>query len=465
MEKKLNYLNFLLFFLIATPVFTISSCSKNKSDNNTTSLAPVIKYITPGSGKPGDVIAISGAQFGADKSKVSIRFKTKEATDIVSVTNNEIGVKVPAGFSEDSIPVVVYVSGIASNYKPFYYVDTEAPSITAATPTCFYNSTVVISGKNFSVNKEDNIVKFGDVPATITAATKTSLTVTTPKLGAVSNANITVTKLGMVSNVHSIVVDTDQNEVATYNWVRDTIRPGVVYETGQFTLFGSDRRIHILDVTLNSSNSLGVGFSTNNKSTVAMCNDYGAVAGINAGYFPMSGASDKDPYIRINGTTVQNGHSQVSPIFTNAALTLHNNVATVRKITTGGTNQNSVAAAIPVAEAEDIIVCGPMLIKDGVIENLDMAASHNKSSTARTGLGVTADGKRVFMVVVDYNGGVIGVSTQNLAKILQALGATDAMNFDGGGSSTMFVEGRETNGRVSVNTYSMRSIRSVVYVK
>src|SRR5690606_1176456 len=143
----------------------------------------------------------------------------------------------------------------------------------------------------------------------------------------------------------------------------------------------------------------------------------------------------------------------------------YNNVATVRKFTTGGKNQNQVAAAIPVSEATNVIVCGPMLIDNGIIEDLDMSNSHNSSSTARTGLGVTADGKRVIMVVVDYNQGATGVSTLNLAKILQALGAVNAMNFDGGGSSTMFVDGQGENGRVSVNGASMRAVKSVIYVK
>lgn len=467
MKKKLSYLNFLLVLFIATPVLTISSCKDKKNgDSVVTPSASIITSIAPENGNPGDIITINGSGFGSDKAKVMVRFNTTDVTNIISVTDTKIQVNAPAGFSGETVSVVVYIASIASNSKPFYYIDTAPPSITAVTATCFYGSTVVISGNNFSVNKEDNTVKFGEVVATVTAATKTSLTVTAPDLGTAAAANVTVTKLGMTSNARSITVDADQNKVATYNWTAYTARPSVVYKTGQFTLFGSTtRRIHILDVTLNGTNTLGIGFSTNNKSTVAMCNDYGAIVGINGGYFPMDGASDKDPYIRINGVKVQDGHLNVNSIFTNAALTIHNNVATIRNFTTGGKNQNQIAAAIPVAEAENVIVCGPMLIKDNVIENLDMSVSHNSSSTARTGFGVTADGKRIFMVVVDYNDGVTGVSTLNLAKILQALGAVNAMNFDGGGSSTMFVQGQGNSGRVSVNTYSMRAVRSVIYVK
>ncbi|WP_293299510.1 phosphodiester glycosidase family protein [Pedobacter sp. UBA4863] len=468
MKMNLKCLNFLLVFFLILPVVTLSSCGKK--DNNPTTVtptpaAPVIAAISPESGKPADVITINGTGFGTDKAKVKVLFESQEATTIVSVKDTEIKVNAPAGFSNQTVKVVVYIANVASNQKSFNYTDTSSPTISSANASCFYGSTVIIVGNNFSENKADNIVKFGEVEATVIAASKTSLTVIAPNLGSAATANITVNKLGMVSNARSIAVDADQNLVATYNWTSHTARAGVVYKTGQFNLFGSARRINVLDVTLNASNTLGIGFSTSNKSTVAMCNDYGAIVGINAGYFPMSGASDKDPYIRINSVKMQDGHLNVNPIFTNAALTINNNIASIRNITTGGRNQNPEAAAIPVAEAQNVIVCGPMLIKNGIIENLDMTNSHNSSSTARTALGLTADGKRLFMVVVDYNSGVTGLSTLNVAKILQALGAVNAMNFDGGGSSTMFVQGKGDNGRVSVNGSSMRAIRSVIYVK
>src|SRR5690606_35752134 len=91
---------------------------------------------------------------------------------------------------------------------------------------------------------------------------------------------------------------------------------------------------------------------------------------------------------------------------------------------------------------------------------------HNLSSTARTGLGVTAGGKRVFMVAVDTGNGVTGVTTEQLAKILQALGSVNAMNFDGGGSTTMFVKDYGTNGLANVPSEGVqRAVKSIVYVK
>ncbi len=465
-RNKPNLWSFVLVFL-TLPFFAISCGDKGDDHKDGSPLTPSITSLNPESGIPGAVITITGSKFGSDKSKVDVSFNSIKATNIISVTDTKVEVVVPPGFSDQAVQVKVSVSGTASGSKAFRYMDIAPPSITSLTATCFPGSAVVVSGNNFSENVADNMVKFGNVEATVTAATKTSLTVTAPNLGAASGAAVTVTKFGIVSNAQNIAVDADQSKVATYNWTTHTVKSGVVYKTGELSLFGTNQRIYILDVTLNAANTLHIGFSTNDKATVDMCKDYSAVAGINAGYFPFLGSVDKDPYIRINGTTVQVGHTGVSVHFTNAALLIHNNVASVRRLGTSGSNLNQLAALIPVAEAENMIVCGPMLITDGEIGIVSPTNSHNTNLTSKTGLGITADGKRVFMVVIDSGGGLTGANSLQLAKILQALGAVHAMNFDGGGSSTMFVNGKGDNGRVNFpygGTYQ-RPVRSVIYVK
>lgn len=468
MENKMSFLRFVLVLMsLSFLTFSCGDKAEDLKEEISRRSEPTITALSPERGAAGDVVKITGTGFGTERSKVKVRFSATDAT-VIAVTDTEIEVRAPEGFEDRAASVRVFASSLPSNTLDFHYIGTTAPTITSVSATCFYNSTVIISGAHFSLNKEDNIVKFGTIAGTVTEATATSLTVLAPDLGGATSADITVTKFDLVSNAMKIDVDVDQNKVATYNWTTHTARTGLVYKTGEFALFGSTtRRIHILDVTLNASNTLGIGFSTTNAATVTMCNNYGAWAGINAGYFPLGGTADKDPYIRINGETVQVGHtSGVSVHFANAALLIHNNVASVRRLGTSGGTLNQVAAAVPVSEAENVIVCGPMLIVDGAIDIVSPTNPHNTSSTARTGLGVTADGKRVFMVAVDTGNGVTGVTTEQLAKILQALGSRNAMNFDGGGSSTMFVKGHGTNGLVNLPSGGVqRAVRSVVYVK
>ncbi|MDP3967040.1 MAG: phosphodiester glycosidase family protein [Nocardioides sp.] len=56
----------------------------------------------------------------------------------------------------------------------------------------------------------------------------------------------------------------------------------------------------------------------------------------------------------------------------------------------------------------------------------------------RTSIGIDATGTRVFVVTVDGRASQsIGVTLGDVAQVLRRLGATDALNLDGGGSSTM----------------------------
>ena len=58
----------------------------------------------------------------------------------------------------------------------------QAPTITSFTPSqAAVGASVTISGSNFSGTIANNIVRFGSVTATVTAATTTQLTVTVPK--------------------------------------------------------------------------------------------------------------------------------------------------------------------------------------------------------------------------------------------------------------------------------------------
>jgi hypothetical protein len=84
----------------------------------------------------------------------------------------------------------------------------------------------------------------------------------------------------------------------------------------------------------------------------------------------------------------------------------------------------------------------PMLLENGQI----MPCATGCGSQPRTGVGVTADGK-ILLVVVDGRQPrwSVGPTALEFARILRDLGAVTALNLDGGGSSTMVVEGELVN--------------------
>lgn len=91
---------------------------------------------------------------------------------------------------------------------------------------------------------------------------------------------------------------------------------------------------------------------------------------------------------------------------------------------------------------------GPMLVKDGnifVTTKLEEVAPDIAVGRApRTALGLTKTG-HVLFVVVDGRHASKGLTLVELAKFMQELGAVQAMNLDGGGSSEMVIKGKVVN--------------------
>jgi len=101
-------------------------------------------------------------------------------------------------------------------------------------------------------------------------------------------------------------------------------------------------------------------------------------------------------------------------------------------------------------EAADAVAAGPLLLADGHAVEADAADAFSRvfarARHPRTALGVRADGT-LLLVAVDGRDPErsVGMSIAELAALLLELGAVDALNLDGGGSTTMVVEGRTVN--------------------
>jgi hypothetical protein len=91
----------------------------------------------------------------------------------------------------------------------------------------------------------------------------------------------------------------------------------------------------------------------------------------------------------------------------------------------------------------DNVGCRPRLLTDGHRTPLP-DGPFSRGRHARTALAWDRDGRR-WIVTVDDGHGSTGWSLRQLTTYLRGLGATDACNLDGGGSSTMVVRGKVVN--------------------
>lgn len=109
------------------------------------------------------------------------------------------------------------------------------------------------------------------------------------------------------------------------------------------------------------------------------------------------------------------------------------------------------------ASIRHMVSGGPRLVKNGIVyvsKNEEKFKSDiAKGRAARTAVGVTKEGK-LLLVTVDglprdkgnrSDKSSIGMTLEELAELMVNLGAVEAMNLDGGGSTTMWIDGKVVN--------------------
>jgi exopolysaccharide biosynthesis protein len=98
-------------------------------------------------------------------------------------------------------------------------------------------------------------------------------------------------------------------------------------------------------------------------------------------------------------------------------------------------------------DGEDIMLSGPLLVYHSALETVDTTA-FSRSRHPRTAVAVTED--NVLLIAVDgRHQRASGMSLPELRKILKWLGAVDGINLDGGGSTTLWIDGQTENGVVN----------------
>ncbi len=206
-----------------------------------------------------------------------------------------------------------------------------------------------------------------------------------------------------------------------------TLREGVVW-TNIYKVWEEEiRSINLLEIELSDANRLAIACPTKSTRTSDQCLEKGAFLGVNGSYFSST-------YVKVDGKVIRGGKDEGVNIFMrDGVFTLDDNVPGITYV-----GSNSAAAMLP---NKNIMTCGPLLMLADKYRTM-VDNSHNTTTHPRTGVAITKDG-RVLLVTVDgrFVDKAVGMSTSLFTRLLDAFGAEYALNLDGGGSTTMWIEG------------------------
>lgn len=232
-------------------------------------------------------------------------------------------------------------------------------------------------------------------------------------------------------------------------WTTKEIAPGIKLSHQYFTsLFHAPENINILDIDLHDTTmKIKIAY---NDSLLETVSDFGkagnAIAAVNGNFFNTH-IGGSVCFMKIDGRIINRTHDELNgtlylPWLDTAALVISGNkVAIIIKPT--DTSWTMVHDTFPT-----IIAAGPLLVWKNKTVSMQ-AHRFNDKRYSRTGIGITKS-NHLLIVAVDGNAKESsGFSNPEFAKFFKALKCVSALNFDGGGSTTMWVNGAPENGVIS----------------
>ncbi|MFH2010037.1 MAG: phosphodiester glycosidase family protein [bacterium] len=223
-------------------------------------------------------------------------------------------------------------------------------------------------------------------------------------------------------------------------WRERTVARGVVWRQRLYPdLYGVNQTANVLVVDPTDPDVTVVPVEGNGCETPAsMGARVGAVAAMNAGFFVMDGQCGPVGLVKIDGQLLAtNGTNRAALGFDTAGVPL----------------MDWVDAGQDWPAAHHALGGLPMLMQDSVVEvtwELEGAGSSFTFSRHPRTAACVDGGGNVRLVTFDGRtdaGG--GIALDDLADWLSGQGCVDAMNFDGGGSTSMWIAGQPYGGVVS----------------
>lgn len=207
---------------------------------------------------------------------------------------------------------------------------------------------------------------------------------------------------------------------------------------------GSDQiTYYVADVQVSDASLIQSAFADNSfgrnitGKTSDIAGDHGAIFAINGDYYGFR----SDGVIIRDGVLYRNEPAR-------EALALYSDG------TMASYDEEEISAGTLLADGVlQTLSFGPALIKNGeTVQDLDNVKIDtnfgNRSisnANPRTGIGMISANHYLFVVVDGRSEDSRGMTLDEFAALFESLGATEAYNLDGGGSSTMYFMGRVVN--------------------
>jgi exopolysaccharide biosynthesis protein len=249
-----------------------------------------------------------------------------------------------------------------------------------------------------------------------------------------------------------------QNDSLTFvnaQWKVKKVGKGITLKEYHFTgdqkIFDSNQYVSIVEIDAKKAKgrfalASNLGYIT---PTSKFAKDSGAVVAMNGSFYNMKKPYNSVCYFKKHGVEEFVFNEKMAQRDNGAVAISAQGKLSVHPADASEPGNVAPAQTWPAAlDAVSVVSSGPVLLVDGKDARLD-ENSFNRNRHPRSAVGTA--GKKVYLVTVDGRNAenAQGVSLWEFTKIMRWIGAEDALNMDGGGSTTLYVEGENGNGIVN----------------
>ena len=113
----------------------------------------------------------------------------------------------------------------------------------------------------------------------------------------------------------------------------------------------------------------------------------------------------------------------------------------------------------------NLLAFGPALVENGeIVVNTKSEVGQSMASNPRTAIGIIDENHYIIIVSDGRTSESQGLSLYEMAEVMKSYGVKTAYNLDGGGSSTMYFNGRVINKPTTNGNISERAVSDIVYI-
>ena len=221
----------------------------------------------------------------------------------------------------------------------------------------------------------------------------------------------------------------------------------------------SNTKVYIADIMVSSPKYLKTALAQNTygnnvtaKTSVTAANN-NAILAINGDFY----GANTTGYVIRNGVVYRN---TIREDASNGDLAIYKDGSF------GIVYENDVSAEDLVKNGVvNLLAFGPTLVNNGKITvSSNSEVGQSMASNPRTAIGIIDKNHYVIVVSDGRTSESQGLSLYQLAQVMKSYGVKTAYNLDGGGSSTLYLNGKVINKPTTNGTVSERAVSDIVYI-